>query len=65
MSQTCDTLGDGLTLSSHYVDLKVMQRDILRLGKNTNKSLDKELLVIGETDRRGSMVGLNQVREIV
>lgn len=61
MSQTCDTLGDGLTLSSHYVDLKVMQRDILRLGKNTNKSLDKELLVIGETDRRGSMVGLNQI----
>uniref|UniRef100_A0A3B3Z9S5 NACHT domain-containing protein n=1 Tax=Periophthalmus magnuspinnatus TaxID=409849 RepID=A0A3B3Z9S5_9GOBI len=52
MSRACEDMGDGLTLSSNYVDSKVIQRDTIRTGRNNNKSLDKELNVMGDMDRR-------------
>ncbi|XP_072298389.1 MHC class II transactivator [Eucyclogobius newberryi] len=61
--RACDDLGDGLTLSANYVDSKVIQRDAVQSGKNSNKSLDRELNVMGETDRRKCMVQLNQIFE--
>ncbi|XP_055079365.1 MHC class II transactivator [Periophthalmus magnuspinnatus] len=63
MSRACEDMGDGLTLSSNYVDSKVIQRDTIRTGRNNNKSLDKELNVMGDTDRRKCTVQLNQIFE--
>ena len=53
---------DGLSLMSHYVDMQVSQREILRSGKSTNKCLDKELVIMGDTDRQKSLLGQGQVR---
>ncbi|KAK7939872.1 hypothetical protein WMY93_003198 [Mugilogobius chulae] len=52
MNQACEDLGDGLTLSSNYVDSKVIQRDPVPSGKNSNKSLDKELNVMEKQTER-------------
>uniref|UniRef100_A0A3Q3NAI2 Class II, major histocompatibility complex, transactivator n=1 Tax=Labrus bergylta TaxID=56723 RepID=A0A3Q3NAI2_9LABR len=57
MNQTCQAMEEGLSLTSHYVDVKVSQREILCSGKNTNKSLDKEMVLIGNMDQRKSLMG--------
>uniref|UniRef100_A0A3Q0SKU4 NACHT domain-containing protein n=1 Tax=Amphilophus citrinellus TaxID=61819 RepID=A0A3Q0SKU4_AMPCI len=64
MSQTCQDIEAGLSLSSHYVDVHVSQREVLRLGKNTNKCLDKELVIKGDTDRQNTML-LNEQQYIL
>lgn len=61
MSQTCQDMEEGLRLSSHYVDVQVSRREILRSGKNTNKCLDKELIIMGDTDRQRTLLGQSQV----
>lgn len=61
MSKTCQDMEVGLSLTSHYVDMKMSQREILRSGKNTNKFLDKELVIMGHTDRQKSLLGQRQV----
>lgn len=61
MSQTYQDMETGLSLSSHYVDVQVSQREVIRSGKNTNKCLDKELVIKGDTDRQKTMLALNQV----
>lgn len=63
MSQICQDMEDGLSLPSHYVNRHVSQKEILRSGKNTNKCLDKELVIMGETDRQKSLISQNQVRK--
>lgn len=63
MSQTCEDIEGGLTMSSHYVDVQVSQREIVyRCGKNAHKAQDKELIFTGDTHRQKSLLGLNQVR---
>ncbi|XP_008290066.1 MHC class II transactivator isoform X2 [Stegastes partitus] len=61
MSHACQDMETGLSLTSHYVDVKVSQREILRSGKNTNKCLDKELVIMGDTDRQKSLLGPSQI----
>uniref|UniRef100_A0A8D3A7J6 Class II major histocompatibility complex transactivator n=1 Tax=Scophthalmus maximus TaxID=52904 RepID=A0A8D3A7J6_SCOMX len=61
MSQTCLEMEEGLSLTSHYVDMQVSQRETLRSGKNTNKGLDKELIIMGDTDRQKSLLGHRQI----
>ncbi|XP_051244935.1 MHC class II transactivator isoform X1 [Dicentrarchus labrax] len=61
MSQTCQDMEAGLTLTSHYVDVQVSQREIFRSGKNTNRTLDKELVIMGHTDRQKSLLGQSQI----
>uniref|UniRef100_A0A3Q2X6W0 Class II major histocompatibility complex transactivator n=1 Tax=Haplochromis burtoni TaxID=8153 RepID=A0A3Q2X6W0_HAPBU len=56
MSQTYQDMEAGLSLSSHYVDVQVSQREVVRSGKNTNKCLDKELVIKGDTDRQKTML---------
>ncbi|XP_065820720.1 MHC class II transactivator isoform X1 [Labrus bergylta] len=63
MNQTCQAMEEGLSLTSHYVDVKVSQREILCSGKNTNKSLDKEMVLIGNMDQRKSLMGCSQIFE--
>lgn len=63
MSQTCQDMEAGLRLTSHYVDVKVSRREtFFRCGKNTNKFLDKELIIMGDTDRQKSLMGQSQVK---
>ncbi|XP_037647999.1 MHC class II transactivator isoform X1 [Sebastes umbrosus] len=63
MSQTCQDMGSGLSLTSHYVDVQVSRREVLRSGKNTNKVLDKELVIMGDTDRQKSLLEQSQIFE--
>lgn len=65
MSQTCQDMEAGLSLSSHYVDVQVSQRETFRSGKNTSKFLDKEIIVMGDTDRQKSLLGRGQVRVLL
>lgn len=63
MSQTCQDMEAGLSLTSHYVDVQVSQREVFfRCRKNTNKFLDKELIIMGDTDRQKSLLGQSQVK---
>lgn len=62
MAETCHDMEAGLSLHTHYVDVQVTRREIVRSGKNTNKSLDKELIIIGDINRQKSSMEQNQVR---
>lgn len=62
MSQTGQNVESDLTLTSHHVDVQVCQRHVAnRCSKSTPKTLDKELIVIGDTDRKQSLVERTQV----
>ncbi|KAM4716422.1 uncharacterized protein ciita [Anableps anableps] len=61
MSQSCQHMEAGLRLATHYVDVSVCQREIVRCGKNTNRCLDKELIITGDIDRQKSSVGQSQI----
>ncbi|KAM4534840.1 MHC class II transactivator [Fundulus diaphanus] len=61
MSQACQHMEAGLRLSAHYVEVSVSQREILRSGKNTNRCLEKELIITGDIDRQKTSVGQSQI----
>nr|XP_015800962.2 MHC class II transactivator [Nothobranchius furzeri] len=61
MAERSQAIEAGLTLTSHYVDVQVIRREILRLGKNTNKCLDMELIITGDIDRQKNSVGHSQI----
>uniref|UniRef100_A0A3P8T4T3 NACHT domain-containing protein n=2 Tax=Amphiprion percula TaxID=161767 RepID=A0A3P8T4T3_AMPPE len=61
MNQVCQDMETGISLTSHYVDVQVSQREALRSGKNTNKCLEKELVIMGDTDRQKSLLGQSQI----
>lgn len=62
MSQSCEVIEGGLSLSLHYVDVQVSQREIVyRCGKNTNKVQDKELIFSGDAHRQNSLLDQSQV----
>nr|XP_019958599.1 PREDICTED: MHC class II transactivator [Paralichthys olivaceus] len=63
MSLTCPAIEEGVGLTSHYVDMQVSQRETHRSGKNPNRSLDKELIITGDTDRQNSLLGPRQIFE--
>ncbi|XP_060946624.1 MHC class II transactivator isoform X1 [Limanda limanda] len=61
MSLTCPAIEEGISLTSHYVDVQVSQRETFRSGKNANRVLDKELIITGDTDRQNTLLGLSQI----
>ncbi|XP_072224242.1 MHC class II transactivator [Leuresthes tenuis] len=63
MCRTCQDMEAGLSLTSHYVDVRVSQRETARSGKNTNKCLDKELVITGDADRQKSSLGHSEIFE--
>ncbi|XP_070704749.1 MHC class II transactivator [Pempheris klunzingeri] len=63
MSKTCQDMEAGLSLTSHYVEVQLSQREIFRSGKNTNKFLEKELIIMGDTDRQKCLLVRNQIFE--
>lgn len=60
-ARMCQDLEANLSLTSHHVDVQVSQRDIVRTAKPTNKVLDKELVIMGDTDRQKSLLRPSQV----
>lgn len=63
MSQSCEVIEGGLTLSSHYVNVQVSQREIVyRCGKNANKVQDKELIFKGDAHRQKTLLDQSQVK---
>ncbi|CAG5897578.1 unnamed protein product, partial [Menidia menidia] len=63
MCRTCRDMEAGLSLTSHYVDVRVSQREIVRSGKNPNKCLEKELVITGDMDRQKSSLAHSQIFE--
>ncbi|TKS91735.1 MHC class II transactivator [Collichthys lucidus] len=62
-ARMCQDLEANLSLTSHHVDVQVSQRDIVRTAKTTNKVLDKELVIMGDTDRQKSLLRPSQIFE--
>uniref|UniRef100_A0A665W495 Class II, major histocompatibility complex, transactivator n=1 Tax=Echeneis naucrates TaxID=173247 RepID=A0A665W495_ECHNA len=60
MGQACQDMEEGLSLTSHYVDMQVCRREILRSGKSATKSLDRELIIMGDTDWQKRLLGQNK-----
>lgn len=58
MNRTCLCIEEGLLLTCHCVDVPVSQREMLCSGKNTNK----ELRIMGDTDRQKTLLERSQVR---
>uniref|UniRef100_A0A096MAJ1 Uncharacterized LOC103151826 n=1 Tax=Poecilia formosa TaxID=48698 RepID=A0A096MAJ1_POEFO len=61
MSQVCQDMEAGLRMNAHYVNVSVSQREIARAGKNTNRCLDKELIITGDIDRQKNSMGQSQI----
>ncbi|XP_061567011.1 MHC class II transactivator isoform X2 [Cololabis saira] len=59
--QACQHMEPGLSMTSHYIEVQVSQREILRSGKTANKCLDKELVITGDIDRQKSALSPNQI----
>ncbi|XP_036828017.1 MHC class II transactivator-like [Oncorhynchus mykiss] len=60
----CQEMEAGLSLASHYVDVRLVQRQILiGSGKNTSKCPEKDLVVIGDAERRRGSLARSQVFE--
>uniref|UniRef100_A0A4W5LC31 NACHT domain-containing protein n=1 Tax=Hucho hucho TaxID=62062 RepID=A0A4W5LC31_9TELE len=54
----------GLSLASHYVDVRLVRRQtLIGSGKNANKCLEKDLVVIGDAERRLGSLARSQVFE--
>ncbi|KAG8007126.1 MHC class II transactivator [Nibea albiflora] len=62
-ARMCQDLEANLSLTSHHVDVQVSQREIVRTAKTTNKVLDKELVIMGDTDRQKSLLRPSQIFE--
>ncbi|XP_071199725.1 uncharacterized protein [Salvelinus alpinus] len=59
----CQEMEAGLSLASHYVDVRLVKRQILiGSGKNASKCLEKDLVVIGDAERRRGSLARSQVR---
>ncbi|XP_019723865.1 MHC class II transactivator isoform X2 [Hippocampus comes] len=63
MHQICEEMEPRLNLSSHYVDVQVIQRESFCSGKKKNKCPNKDLLAMGDTDRQKRRIKLNQIFE--
>ncbi|XP_029600851.1 MHC class II transactivator [Salmo trutta] len=60
----CQEMEAGLSLASHYVDVRLVQRQILiGSGKNGSKCLEKDLVAIGDGERRRDSLARSQVFE--
>lgn len=52
----------GLGMESHYINMNLIQRKLLiKSGKNANKCLEKELVVISDSERKRKKLDMSQV----
>ncbi|CAL8271806.1 unnamed protein product [Lota lota] len=63
MEKICLQMERGLNLSSHYMDTRLVQRDILLMKKKSNAYLEEDLTLMGDTARQQSSLGRSQIFE--
>ncbi|XP_077395582.1 MHC class II transactivator isoform X2 [Festucalex cinctus] len=63
MYKICEEMEPRLCLSSHFVDVQVIQREMFCSGKKKNKCLNKDLLAMGDMDRQKRLIQLKQIFE--
>ncbi|KAI7803593.1 MHC class II transactivator isoform X2 [Triplophysa rosa] len=58
----CSAMRGGLGMESHYIDMHLIPRKLLiKSGKNANKCLEKELVVLSDSERKKSQLDRSQV----
>ncbi|XP_036445924.1 MHC class II transactivator isoform X1 [Colossoma macropomum] len=62
LRKTCSLMPGGLRMDSHYIDTQLVQRKlVIRTGKNANKCLEKELVVLIDSERKKATVDRSHV----
>ncbi|XP_065129902.2 MHC class II transactivator isoform X2 [Paramisgurnus dabryanus] len=60
--EICCRMRGGLGMESHYINMNLIQRKLLiKSGKNANKCLEKELVVISDSERKRKKLDRSQV----
>ncbi|XP_043089895.1 MHC class II transactivator isoform X2 [Puntigrus tetrazona] len=62
MRDVCCAMRGGMGMDSHYVDTHLVQRKLLiKSGKNANKCLEKELVVLSDSERKKAKLDRSQL----
>ncbi|KAK2916229.1 hypothetical protein Q8A67_000603 [Cirrhinus molitorella] len=62
MRDVCCSMCGGMEMESHYVDMHLVQRKLLiKSGKNANKCLEKELVVLSDSERKKAKLDRSQL----
>lgn len=62
MRDACCSMHGGMGMESHYVDTHLIQRKLLiKSGKNANKCLEKELVVLSDSERKKAKLERSQL----
>ncbi|XP_030645625.1 MHC class II transactivator [Chanos chanos] len=62
MKDSCGLVEPNMSMESHYVDVQLVQRRIqIKTGKNANKCLEKELVVLSDSERKEATIDRSQV----
>ncbi|XP_049323744.1 MHC class II transactivator isoform X2 [Astyanax mexicanus] len=62
LKDTYSVMEGGKKMDSHYIDTRLVQRKlVIQTGKNANKCLEKELVVLSDSERRKAMVDRSHV----
>lgn len=65
MRDVCCSMHGGMAMESHYVDTHLIQRKLLiKSGKNANKCLEKELVVLSDSERKKATLERSQLFHI-
>ncbi|TRY86882.1 hypothetical protein DNTS_009011 [Danionella cerebrum] len=55
LRDVCSSMHERMEMDSHYVDAHLVQRTLhIKSGKNANKCLEKELVVLSDSDRKSA-----------
>uniref|UniRef100_A0A672L6B8 MHC class II transactivator-like n=1 Tax=Sinocyclocheilus grahami TaxID=75366 RepID=A0A672L6B8_SINGR len=58
----CCSMRGGMVMESHYVDMHLVQRKLLiKSGKNANKCLEKELVILSDSERKKAKLDRSQL----
>lgn len=62
VGERCSMMQGGRSMEFHYIDTSLVQRKlIIRTGKNANKCLEKELVVLSDSERKKAMMHRSHV----
>ncbi|XP_051571547.1 MHC class II transactivator-like isoform X2 [Myxocyprinus asiaticus] len=62
MNNSCCVMRGGLRMESHYIEMHLVQRKLLiKSGKNANKCLEKELVVLSDSERKQGKLDRSQL----
>lgn len=62
MRESCSVLERDRSMETHYIDVHLLQRTVLvKSGKNANKCLEKEMVILSDAERRKARLTRKQV----